>query len=157
MRTPARYVHGAALLTTGILAGAFGYGAANVVPTFRTVPLDVRLTFHTAMMEVNEPVMQSAMALAILTSFGLAVVCRGLPRRLALGAGALAVASLLVTVFGNVPLHAHIRRWAAASAPAGHSEILQKWELFHTIRTLTALSAFALIIGIAVLARPETR
>ncbi|MEU4406459.1 DUF1772 domain-containing protein [Streptosporangium sp. NPDC023963] len=158
MRTPARYVHGAALLATGLLAGAFGYGAANVVPTFGTVPLDVRLTFHTAMMEVNEPIMQSAMALAILTSFGLAVVCHGLPRRLALGAGALTVASLLVTVFGNIPLHAHIRRWAAAaSAPAGHTEILQRWELFHTIRTLTALSAFALIISIAVLARPETR
>ncbi|MFI6511570.1 DUF1772 domain-containing protein [Streptosporangium sp. NPDC050855] len=158
MRTSARYVHGAALSATGLLAGAFGYGAANVVPTFGAVPLDVRLTFHTAMMEVNEPVMQSAMALAILTSFGLAVVRRGLPRRLALGAGVLTVASLLVTVFGNIPLHSHIRRWAAAgSAPAGHSEILQTWELFHTIRTLTALSAFAVMIGIAVLVRPETR
>ncbi|MGC5013752.1 anthrone oxygenase family protein [Streptosporangium sp. DT93] len=155
MRTPARYVHGAALPATGLLAGAFGYGAVNVVPTFGAVPLDVRLTFHTAMMEVNEPVMQSAMALAILTSFGLAVVGRGLPRRLALGAGVLTVASLLVTVFGNVPLHAHFRRWAATSAPAGHAEILQRWELFHTIRTLTALSAFALMIVIAVLTRPE--
>ncbi|MER5646156.1 DUF1772 domain-containing protein [Streptosporangium sp. NPDC002524] len=156
MRTPARYVHGAALLSTGLLAGAFGYGAANVVPTFRTVPLDVRLTFHTAMMEVNEPVMQSAMALAILTSFGLAFVSRGLPRRLGLAAGALTVASLLVTVFGNIPLHAHIRRWAAAgSAPAGHTEILRQWELFHTVRTLTGLSAFALTIGIAVLAGRE--
>ncbi|WP_436761072.1 DUF1772 domain-containing protein [Streptosporangium sp. V21-05] len=126
-----------------------------MVTTFRTVPLDVRLTFHTAMTEVNEPVMQSAMALAILTPFGLAVAGRGLPRRLALGAGALTVTSLLVTVFGNIPLHAHIRRGAATSAPAGHSEILQKWELFHTIRTLTGLSAFALMIGIAVLTGRE--
>ncbi len=154
MRIPARYVHGAALLATGLLAGAFGYGAANVVPTFRAVPLDVRLTFHTAMMEVNEPIMQSAMALAILTSFGLAAVSRGLPRRLALGAGVFTVASLLVTVLGNVPLHAHIRKWAATSAPADHAGILERWELFHTIRTLTGLAAFALIISIAVVARP---
>ncbi|MEU4835833.1 DUF1772 domain-containing protein [Streptosporangium sp. NPDC023615] len=155
MRNPARHVHGAALLATGLLAGAFGYGAANVVPTFGAVPLDVRLTFHTTLMRVNEPVMQSAMALAILTSFGLAVLGRGLPRRLALGAGVLTVTSLLVTLFGNVPLHGHFRRWAATSAPAGHTEFLQRWELFHTIRTLTALSAFVVMVGIAVLARYE--
>ncbi len=150
MRIPARYVQGAALLATGLLAGAFGYGAANVVPTFRAVPLDVRLTFHTAMMEVNEPIMQSAMALAILTSFGLAVVSRGLPRLLALAAGAFTVASLLVTVLGNVPLHAHIRKWAATSAPPDHAGILRQWELFHTIRTVTGLAAFVLIIACAV-------
>ncbi|MBG0831171.1 DUF1772 domain-containing protein [Planomonospora sp. ID67723] len=157
MRTSAGYIHGAALLATGLLAGAFGYGAANVVPTFGAVPLDVRLTFHTAMMKVNEPVMQSAMALAILSSFALAVVARGLPRRLAAGAGALAVTSLLVTVFGNVPLHAHIRRWAATTVPAGHTEILQRWELFHTVRTLAALAAFTLMIVIAVSGRPAVR
>ncbi|MFE3455046.1 anthrone oxygenase family protein [Nonomuraea sp. NPDC059194] len=157
MRTSARYVHGAALLATGLLAGAFGYGAANVIPTFNAVPMDVRLTFHTAMMQVNEPVMQSAMALAILSSFALAVLARGLPRRLALGAGSLAVSTLLVTVFGNVPLHAHFRQWAATSAPAGYIEIVQRWELFHTLRTLTAIAAFALIIAAAISARPSSR
>ncbi|GII52057.1 hypothetical protein Pth03_04460 [Planotetraspora thailandica] len=157
MRTRVRHVQGAALLASGLLAGAFGYGAANVVPTFAAVPLDVRLTFHTAMMKVNEPVMQTAMALAILSSFGLAVVSRGLPRRLAIGAGALTLTSLLVTVFGNVPLHAHIRQWAAGSVAEGYAEILQRWETFHTIRTLTALAAFVLIVAIAVYTRPATR
>ncbi|MFI6921010.1 hypothetical protein ACIBIZ_13730 [Nonomuraea spiralis] len=97
MRTAVRYTQGAALVATGLLAGAFGYGAANVIPTFDAVPLDVRLTFHTTMMKVNEPVMQSAMALAILTTFGLAVAGRGRPRLLALGAGALAAFVLIVT------------------------------------------------------------
>ncbi|MFI6175428.1 anthrone oxygenase family protein [Nonomuraea sp. NPDC051191] len=157
MRTRVRYLHGAALVATGLLAGAFGYGAANVVPTFGAVPLDVRLTFHTTMMKVNEPVMQSAMALAILTTFGLAVAARDLPRRLASGAGALALASLLITVFGNIPLHARFREWAAGQAPVGHAEIFQRWELFHTLRTLTALAAFVLIVVAAVAARPSTR
>ncbi|MFC4115178.1 hypothetical protein [Nonomuraea zeae] len=62
-----------------------------MIPTFHTVALPVRLTFHTAMMEVNEPVMQTAMALAILTSFGLAVLTRGPSRWLAGGAGALVI------------------------------------------------------------------
>ncbi|MFF0861115.1 anthrone oxygenase family protein [Nonomuraea sp. NPDC003560] len=156
MRTRVRYLQGAALLATGLLAGAFGYGAANVVPTFGAVPLDVRLTFHTTMMKVNEPVMQSAMALAILTTLGLALAGRDLPRRLASGAAALAVASLLITVFGNVPLHARFREWAAGSVPAGHAEVFHRWELFHTLRTLTALAAFVLVVVAAVAARPST-
>ncbi|MEV4326321.1 anthrone oxygenase family protein [Microbispora rosea] len=157
METPQRYIHGAALLATGLLAGAFGYGAANVIPTFGAVPLDVRLTFHTTMMKVNEPIMQSAMALAILTTFGLAIAGRGRVRGLALGAGALALTSLLVTVFGNVPLHARFREWAAGPVPDGYAEVFRRWELFHDLRTLTALAAFALIIAIAVVHRPSGR
>ncbi|MFB9208667.1 anthrone oxygenase family protein [Nonomuraea spiralis] len=157
MRTAVRYTQGAALVATGLLAGAFGYGAANVIPTFDAVPLDVRLTFHTTMMKVNEPVMQSAMALAILTTFGLAVAGRGRPRLLALGAGGAALASLLITVFGNVPLHAQFRKWAAGPVPSGYAETFQRWELFHTLRTLTALAAFVLIVTAALVARPSTR
>ncbi len=41
-------------------------------------------------------------------------------------------------------------------APADHAGILQRWELFHTIRTLTGLCPFALIIAVAVVARPAT-
>jgi uncharacterized membrane protein len=156
MRTPVRYATGAALLATGLLAGAFGYGTANVLPTFRAVPLELRLDFHTAMMKVNEPVMQSAMALAILSTIVLAVLARDRSRRIAVGAMALTFATLLVTVFGNVPLHARFRQWAATSAPAGYAEVLQRWELFHTVRTVTALAAFVLVVILAVAARPAT-
>ncbi|MBN6051914.1 DUF1772 domain-containing protein, partial [Nonomuraea sp. RK-328] len=127
-----------------------------VIPTFDAVPLNVRLTFHTTMMKVNEPVMQGAMALAILTTFGLAIAGRDRMRRLAAGAGAMALGSLLITVFGNVPLHAHFRKWAAGSIPDGYAEIFQRWELFHALRTLTALAAFVLIVTVAVVARRAT-
>ncbi|GGQ13727.1 hypothetical protein GCM10010140_49840 [Streptosporangium pseudovulgare] len=140
------------MLATGLLAGAFGYGAANVIPTFGAVPLDVRLTFHTTMMKVNEPVMQSAMALAILTTFGLAITGRGRTRRTALGAGALTLTSLLITVFGNIPLHARFRKWAAGPIPEDYAQVFQRWELFHTLRTLTALAAFMLTILIVTVA-----
>ncbi|MEU4701551.1 hypothetical protein [Nonomuraea dietziae] len=53
--------------TAQLLASAFGYDAANVIPTLGAVPLDVRPTFHTMMIKANEPVMRSAVALAILT------------------------------------------------------------------------------------------
>jgi hypothetical protein len=54
-------------------------------------------------------------------------------------------------------LHARIREWAATSAPAGYAEVPQRWETFHTIRTLAALTAFVLIVIIAVHTRPTIR
>ncbi|MEV6520546.1 anthrone oxygenase family protein [Longispora sp. NPDC051575] len=143
-------VRGFALLSTGLLAGAFGYGAVNLVHGFRTVPLDVRLTFHTALMAVNGPVVQTVMALAILSSGALAVLTRGLPRLLAASAGALAVASFLVTRFGNVPINARIKVWAVGTVPPDHAEILARWELFNNLRTGAAFVAFCLIVLVAV-------
>ncbi|OXM73040.1 MULTISPECIES: anthrone oxygenase family protein [Amycolatopsis] len=143
-----RYVTAFALLATGLLAGAFGYGAVNLVSAFNAVPLDVRLTFHTALMHLNGVVMQTTMALAILSSLALAVLSRGASRYLAGAAGALALASLLITRFGNVPINGRIKVWAVTGAPADHASILHRWEAFNVARSLTALIAFVLVITV---------
>ncbi|MCG5214663.1 DUF1772 domain-containing protein [Streptosporangium sp. KLBMP 9127] len=145
-----RLVTALALLSTGLLAGAFGYGAVNVATTFNAVPLDVRLTFHSALMRMNGPVMQTIMALAALSSLALALLTR---RYLAGVASVLAVLSFLITRFGNVPINGQIKVWAVGTAPADHAEILQRWETFNVVRTLTAFVAFVLIITLTV--RPQ--
>ncbi|MEU6999771.1 DUF1772 domain-containing protein [Nonomuraea sp. NPDC046570] len=144
-----RAVKAVALLSTGLLAGAFGYGAVNVAYAFRAVPLDVRFTFHTALMQVNGPVMQTTMGLAVLGSLLLAVVSRGVPRLLAAGAAVLALASFLITRFGNVPINGQIKQWAVTSAPPDHAAILQRWETFHVLRTSAAFIAFLLVVLLA--------
>ncbi|GGK93199.1 DUF1772 domain-containing protein [Nocardia jinanensis] len=141
-------VRAAALLFPGLLAGAFGYGAVNVLYAFREVPLDVRFTFHTALMRVNGPVMQSLMGLAVLSTLVLAVRTRSRPRWIAGGASALAFTSFLVTRFGNVPINQHIKAWAVGTPPVDHAEILRRWEMFHFLRTGCALAAFVLVIGV---------
>ncbi|MGK5554632.1 anthrone oxygenase family protein [Actinomadura kijaniata] len=143
-----RLLAGLALLSTGLLAGAFGYGATNVATTFDAVPLDVRLTFHSALMQMNGPVMQTAMALAVLSSLVLAVLARGTSRLLAGAACGLAVVSFLVTRFGNVPINQKIKMWAVTTPPPDHAEILQRWENFNIVRTVTALVAFLLVIAL---------
>ncbi|MEE4417767.1 DUF1772 domain-containing protein [Streptomyces bugieae] len=154
-----RIVHGIALLSTGLLAGAFGYGAANLVPTFHAVPLGMRLSFHAELMKMNGITMQAAMGTAFLSSLTLAVLAGGGRFRLTAGAASLlTLASFLITRFGNVPINGQIKRWAVTSAPAEHAEILGRWELFNTMRTLTALAAFGLLIVLAVRGlRPVTR
>ncbi|MGW7051186.1 anthrone oxygenase family protein [Streptomyces sp. NPDC054887] len=141
-----RIVQGLALLSTGILAGAFGYGAANLVPTFEAVPLEMRLSFHAQLMEMNGITMQGAMGLSALSSAALAVMTRGSARRLAAGAGVLALASFLITRLGNVPINGRIKEWAATSPPLDHAAILDRWEAFNYARTTTAFAAFALLI-----------
>ncbi|SHF54908.1 DUF1772 domain-containing protein [Streptoalloteichus hindustanus] len=145
-----RLVTALALLSTGLLAGAFGYGAVNVATTFNVVPLDVRLIFHSALMQMNGPVMQTTMALAALSSLALAWLARGAPRHLAFGAGALAVASFLITRLGNVPINGQIKVWAVSVPPPDYASILHRWETFNIARTITALAAFLLIISLAV-------
>ncbi|GAA3749978.1 hypothetical protein GCM10022225_37820 [Plantactinospora mayteni] len=141
-----RVVRGLALLSSGLLAGAFGYGAVNVVQAFQSVPLEVRLTFHTALMRMNGPVMQSVMGVAFLSTLVLAVLFRNTPRMLAAGASLLTLATFLVTRFGNVPINRQIREWLAGSVPADHAAILQRWELLNYLRTFTALTAFVLLL-----------
>ncbi|MYT68214.1 uncharacterized protein DUF1772 [Streptomyces sp. PsTaAH-137] len=147
MRT--RLLLGLALLSTGLLAGAFGYGAANLVPTFNSVPIDMRLDFHTQLMKMNGITMQGAMAVSALSALALAVLTRGRPRLLAATAGFLTVASFLITRFGNVPINGQIKQWAAKVPPADHARILRRWELFNDVRTCTALAAFAILICVA--------
>ncbi|MFJ8827615.1 anthrone oxygenase family protein [Streptomyces sp. NPDC102467] len=137
---------GIALLSTGALAGAFGYGAANLVPTFNAVPLEMRLSFHAQLMQMNGITMQGAMGISALSALTLAVVTHGTARRLAGGAGILVVASFLITRLGNVPINGRIKQWAATSAPADHADILARWEAFNYARTGTAFAAFALLI-----------
>ncbi|MEO3765842.1 anthrone oxygenase family protein [Streptomyces sp. B8F3] len=146
---PIRILTAVALLSAGLLSGAFGYGAVNLAPTFDAVPLETRLSFHAELMKMNSPVMQTAMALTALSALALALLHRGRERLLAAGATLLALASFLITRFGNVPINADIKKWAVSSAPADHAEILRRWDLYNDLRTLTAVAAFALLIALA--------
>ncbi|MFF3905077.1 anthrone oxygenase family protein [Streptomyces sp. NPDC001848] len=145
-----RLVKGVALTATGLLAGAFGYGAVNLAPTFWAVPLEMRLSFHAELMKMNSPVMQTAMVTAMLSSLGLAVLTRGRERQLAGGASLLTLGSLLITRFGNVPINARIKEWAVTSAPSDHAEFLHRWDLYNQLRTATAIAALVLLVITAV-------
>lgn len=145
-----RLVKMSALLSSGLLAGAFCYGAVNVATTFNVVPLDVRLTFHAALMKMNGPVIQTTMALAILSAAVLAYLLSGRSRLIAGGAGVLTLASFLITRLGNVPINGQIKVWAVSSAPADYAAILRRWEAFNIARTATAFIAFVLVIVVIV-------
>ncbi|MFC9893529.1 anthrone oxygenase family protein [Nocardia sp. NPDC127579] len=143
-----RWARAGALLFGGLLAGAFGYGAVNVVYAFRKVTPETRFTFHTALMSVNGVVMQALMGLTIASCLAVAVLGSGRTRWIGGAATTLAVASFLITRFGNVPINQHIKQWAVGIPPSDYPEILARWEAFHFARTGCALVAFLLIVGL---------
>lgn len=150
-------VRNTALVSTGILAGAFAYARAAVSPTFRAVPMDVHLTFRVALMAMNAPFMQALMGLGVVTSLAFAFTARGRARIVAAIAAASALTSLLVTRFGNVPINQRMKTWHPDSLPANYENQLDRWDTFHDIRTAAAVLAFLLLVTAVELARNAAR
>jgi uncharacterized membrane protein len=143
-----RLVEGIALLSAGLLAGAFSYGAVNVVAAFNNVPVDVRLTFHAALMQMNGIVVQTTMGVAALSTLALVVLSLGRRRLVAAAATLLVVASFLITRLGNVPINGQIKIWAVSTPPAGYMDLLDRWENYNIARTVTGVAAFLLVIAV---------
>jgi Domain of unknown function (DUF1772) len=108
-----------ALLSSGLLAGAFAYGFFAVVPTFYEVPLVVHLNYRDALMRHNGIYMQIAMAASILAPIWWAFTMDGPKgsRWFAISASLLSLISFIVTRFGNVPINRMIRTWSAVAPP----------------------------------------
>jgi hypothetical protein len=149
----------AALLTTGLLAGAFLYGRVNVVPTFTGVPLAVHLAFRVELMRMNAVVMPLLMAAAIVTAGWFAATLRRKARLAASCAVLLALASFLITGFGNVPINEEMKKWAEGALAPDYLDRLHTWGLLNDARVAAAFGAFVLVIAATDLSRsrvPET-
>jgi len=144
----------AALVPSGILAGALSYGRVNVVPTFDAVPLDVHLTFRVALFEANGTVMPVLMGIGFAASVWLAVAARGRLRAAAAGAAVLTAVVAAVTRFGNVPVNDEVRAWLANGPAPDYVDRLAYWGVLNDIRLATALAAFVLlVVGVVAAAR----
>jgi uncharacterized membrane protein len=62
-------------------------------------------------------------------------------------AGAVALfAWLLVTLFGTVPINEAAIEWSADAPPANWKALVDRWERLNTVRTWTAMTAFACLL-----------
>ena len=138
-------------IVTGLLAGAFVYGLFNVVPTFYEVPVDVHLAYRTQLMNHNSTTMQFLMLASIITPSWYAIVYRH--RRSVMYfsflSAILALTSLLVTRFGNVPINQLIRTWPVNHPPASWTVLLHKWDQYNLIRSMAAVGSFISFITAA--------
>jgi uncharacterized membrane protein len=71
------------------------------------------------------------------------------------GSGLLVV-SLLITLTVNVPIDRAIDRWTVQTLPPDWSTSRDRWQAYHTLRTLASLAGFGCALA-AILWNPESR
>jgi hypothetical protein len=137
------------LISTGFLAGVFTYAFFAIIPAWNDVPREVHFTYRVALMRHNAIVMQSIMAIGILTPLWWAWTIRTTPaaRACAIAASVMNLTCVLVTRFGNVPMNQLIRRWLTETPPANYMDQLHRWDVFNNIRTLAAIFSFLFILA----------
>jgi uncharacterized membrane protein len=62
----------------------------------------------------------------------------------------------LITRFANQPINAVVMGWSAQAPASNWAELRDTWWYWHTLRTVVAVSGFALALLAAVGRRPDT-
>jgi hypothetical protein len=136
------------LISTGFVAGVFTYAFFAIIPAWNEVPRDVHFIYRVALMRHNAIVMQSIMAIGILSPLWWAWTIRAMPaaRACAVAASAMNLTAVLVTRFGNVPINQYVRKWLTEPPPADYLGTLHRWTVFNNIRSAAAVLGFILIL-----------
>ena len=92
---------------------------------------------------------------AILSVAACVVLVRAVPGAFALSLIALVciVGDMAVTLAGNVPINKRVQSWNVAEPPPEWSELRDRWERLHTIRTMLIVSGFAVLVAAVVFFR----
>ena len=90
------------------------------------------------------PILENAAILSVAVS---AVLVRTIPWTfvLTLLALVLLIGDMAVTLAGNVPINKQVQSWNVAAPPPDWANFRDRWERFHTIRTVLVVSGFALL------------
>jgi hypothetical protein len=64
---------------------------------------------------------------------------------------ALIVGDMAVTLICNVPINKKVQSWSVAAPPLEWAELRDRWEKYHTIRTVLIVSGFSLFASSVVL------
>jgi Domain of unknown function (DUF1772) len=94
----------------------------------------------------------------LLSCVAFAVIVRG-RERLAAGLGAAsALACLLITFFGNVPISKEIKTWNPEALPPDSADLLQQWNIYKYLRSIATIAPFLLVrtVVLPAVARPTS-
>ncbi|PZF82331.1 anthrone oxygenase family protein [Jiangella anatolica] len=81
---------------------------------------------------------------------------RGAGRRLVVVALVLLVAVLVTTLAVNLPINGDQLDWDVQAPPADWSDVRDRWQLAHAVRTAAAVAAFGCLTAAALLIRTPT-
>jgi hypothetical protein len=139
-------------LVTGVFWGSW-LGLSRSIQTFTP---DTFLAIGQAMIGNLAPVMPILVTLAALSQLGLMFQLRSirssafLPLLIAFVMFLIAIA---VTLLVEVPIDNQIRTWTPTSLPADWTQIRDRWETFHVLRTFSALGGLIVLTAATIFGR----
>ena len=139
LRTPASVF---AILVVGLLAGLhLGTGLAQFssqgLPEYAWT---LRRQFEDDLFRTIMPAFMWVVVIALVIA---AAVNRGKRRWWFVGAAVLALACMIQTITGEVPLNQQIAAWHAGSAPSNWTSVRDRWMVGHWTRTTLSILSFA--------------
>lgn len=136
----------AAVVLAGIAAGSLVTVHFAVLPVIERLPPDVGVTVHRLSHGFVHRFIPPSIALAALCGLGLFAADPDLGRATpaaALAGGLAAVAVIVVSQLGGVPLARRIHGYPPEAVPAEFPQVLRRWGNFDLVRTAFAVAALA--------------
>ena len=139
-----------ALLASGLAAGGLMIASLGGAPLLLTLPVDRYIPTHQFLVTRFDPFMPISMCVALVCDVALAFAAPGAATRsLALTAGVLLIAAMVVSLTRNVP----INRWVATLDPArvpddwARIDPRVRWRNWNLVRTACVVAALALNVA----------
>jgi uncharacterized membrane protein len=135
------------LLTVLVLEQSLRRFDAQIYTQVRQVEL-VRLDGLASVTLLPAIIATAVLVLRARRAPGTAVLVRRAGRAPAIAALVLLAGVFVLTLVVNQPINSDQADWVVANPPADWADIRDRWQLAHLVRTVAAIGAFGLLIGV---------
>src|SRR5688500_4901700 len=138
------------ILLTGLIAGVIFGVWVGYNPQYLTAATYVEQQQNAIRsLNVLMPVL-GLLSIILTVTYAIMTKSHKLSRNILFAAVFFLIVSGLITRFGNQPINAIIMTWDAGNIPPTWTTLREDWWTFHTMRMISALIAFALIVWVTI-------
>jgi uncharacterized membrane protein len=137
------------VMALGLMCGSELNVAAVAHPAFNRQPVEVHARLRASFARLLGRVMPFWMSGSTLLNLLLLLPfahLNGFAWRLAAIALAIQVAAVIFSLVGPVPINNRIAKWTPDSLPSNWKEQEHRWDVYHWLRTLGLVVAFAILV-----------
>jgi uncharacterized membrane protein len=139
-----------AILVLGLMCGSELNVGAFAHHTFSRQPLETHIRVRSAFAILFGRVMPFWMAGSTLLNLALLLPfahLTGVAWLLTAISAAIQVLAIVFSLIGPVPINNRVKTWTPDSLPADWQELEDRWGLYHWLRTIGLIVAFALLVA----------
>jgi uncharacterized membrane protein len=139
-----------AILVLGLMCGSELNVGAFAHPTFSRQPVETHIRMRSAFAVLFGRVMPFWMAGSTLLNLALLLPfahLTGMAWCLTAVSAAIQVLAVVFSLIGPVPINNRVKTWTPSSLPVDWQAQERRWDLYHWLRTVGLIVAFALLVA----------